>query len=96
MVRASQKTWTLAHCSKCVEHVSAVMLVVSMLTCFLRSSQLEGRGAYFSGSFFFNPNAMFGSLEAGSFFFNPNAMFGSLEGEEGIREGLSSTLFGCF
>ena len=80
MAQASQKTWTLVHCSKCVEHVSAVMLVVSMLTCFLRSSQLEGRGAYFSGSFFFNPNAMFGSLE----------------GEEGIREGLSSTLFGCF
>ena len=43
MARASQKTWTLVHCSKCVEHVVAAMLFASMLKSFLCSSQLEGR-----------------------------------------------------
>ena len=43
MARASQKTWTLVHCSKCVEHVFAAMLFASMLKRFLCSSQLEGR-----------------------------------------------------
>ena len=43
MARTSQKTWTLVHCSKCVEHVIAAMLFASMLKSFLCSSQLEGR-----------------------------------------------------
>ena len=43
MARASQKTWTLVHCSNCVEHVIAAMLFASMLKSFLCSYQLEGR-----------------------------------------------------
>ena len=51
MARASQKTWTLVHCSKCVEHVIAAMLFASMLKSFLCSSQLEGRHEFFQAIF---------------------------------------------